>query len=83
MFHTALIGWVLHHDADDVNTSQLLHEVARVTAPGGLLLSIAPCAVGWYIPELICALVLLAAVPDQPAELTNDEKEIWIIKLET
>jgi len=42
VFHTILIGWVLHHDAGDVNASQLLREAARVTAPGGLLLSVEP-----------------------------------------
>lgn len=42
MFQTILIGWVLHHDAGDVNARLLLHEAARVTAPGGLLLSVEP-----------------------------------------
>lgn len=42
MFHTILIGWVLHHDAGDVNAGQLLREAARVTTPGGLLLSVEP-----------------------------------------
>ena len=42
VFHTILIGWVLHHDAGDVNASELLRETARVTAPGGLLLSVEP-----------------------------------------
>ncbi len=42
IFQTILIGWVLHHDAGDVNARLLLRETARVTAPGGLLLSIEP-----------------------------------------
>ena len=42
VFHTILIGWVLHHDAGDVNATRLLCESARVAAPGGLLLSVEP-----------------------------------------
>jgi SAM-dependent methyltransferase len=42
VFHTIVIGWVLHHDAGDVNASHLLRETARMSAPGGLLLSVEP-----------------------------------------
>ena len=42
-FATAVIGWVLHHvAAPDVDANAILNEVARVTAPGGRLLSIEP-----------------------------------------
>ncbi len=41
-FQTTVIGWVLHHDAGDVDAARLLRESARVTAPGGLLLSVEP-----------------------------------------
>jgi SAM-dependent methyltransferase len=41
-FHTTMIGWVLHHDAGDVDAACILHEAARTTAPGGSLLSVEP-----------------------------------------
>ncbi|MBN1287408.1 MAG: class I SAM-dependent methyltransferase [Anaerolineae bacterium] len=42
VFQTTVIGWVLHHDAGDVDAARLLREAARVTEPGGLLLSVEP-----------------------------------------
>lgn len=41
-FNSAVIGWVLHHDAPDVPATAILGEIARVTAPSGRLLSIEP-----------------------------------------
>jgi len=41
-FNSAVIGWVLHHDAPDVPAAAILGEIARVTAPSGRLLSIEP-----------------------------------------
>lgn len=41
-FQSAVIGWVLHHDAPDVPAAAIMDEVARVLAPGGRLLSIEP-----------------------------------------
>jgi SAM-dependent methyltransferase len=42
MFSTVLIGWVLHHDAPDLDAGRIVREAARVTAPGGCLVSIEP-----------------------------------------
>jgi SAM-dependent methyltransferase len=41
-FPAVLIGWVLHHDAPDLDAARMMHEAARVTAPGGCLISIEP-----------------------------------------
>lgn len=41
-FHTTVIGWVLHHDSGDVDAACIVREAARVTAPGGQLLSVEP-----------------------------------------
>jgi SAM-dependent methyltransferase len=41
-FQSAVIGWVLHHDAPDVPAAAILGEIARVLAPSGRLLSIEP-----------------------------------------
>ena len=46
-FPTMVIGWVLHHDASghdasDLDAAGILCQVARVTAPGGMLLSVEP-----------------------------------------
>jgi ubiquinone/menaquinone biosynthesis C-methylase UbiE len=41
-FQSAVIGWVLHHDAPDVPAAAIMGEITRVMAPGGRLLSIEP-----------------------------------------
>ncbi len=41
-FQSAVIGWVLHHDAPDVPAAGIMGEIARVMAPAGRLLSIEP-----------------------------------------
>ena len=42
-FRTTVIGWVLHHDdSPDVDAVGIVGEVARVTGPGGMLLSVEP-----------------------------------------
>jgi len=42
-FLTTVIGWVLHHDdSPDVDAVGIMGEVARVTGPGGMLLSVEP-----------------------------------------
>jgi hypothetical protein len=41
-FKSAVIGWVLHHDAPDVPAAAVLSEIARVMAPAGRLLSVEP-----------------------------------------
>jgi hypothetical protein len=37
-----LVGWVLHHDAPDLDAARIVREVARVVTPGGQVLSIEP-----------------------------------------
>jgi SAM-dependent methyltransferase len=41
-FATVLVGWVLHHDAPDLDAAHIVREVARVVTPGGQALSIEP-----------------------------------------
>jgi SAM-dependent methyltransferase len=41
-FTTVVIGWVLHHDAPDLDAMGILCEAARVVGPGGQLLSVEP-----------------------------------------
>jgi SAM-dependent methyltransferase len=41
-FATVLVGWVLHHDAPDLDAARIVREVARVVTPGGQVLSIEP-----------------------------------------
>ena len=41
-FPAVLIGWVLHHDAHDLDAARMMHEAARVTARDGYLISIEP-----------------------------------------
>jgi SAM-dependent methyltransferase len=41
-FATALVGWILHHDAPDLDAARIVREAARVVAPGGQMLSIEP-----------------------------------------
>lgn len=41
-FRSAMLGWVLHHDAPDVPASAILSEIARVMTPNGRLLSVEP-----------------------------------------
>jgi SAM-dependent methyltransferase len=41
-FTTVVIGWVLHHDAPNLDAMGIVHEAARVIRPGGQLLSVEP-----------------------------------------
>jgi SAM-dependent methyltransferase len=41
-FPTTVIGWVLHHNSSDLDAAGITHQIERVTAPGGILLSIEP-----------------------------------------
>jgi SAM-dependent methyltransferase len=41
-FATVLVGWVLHHDAPDLDAACIVREIARVVIPGGQVLSIEP-----------------------------------------
>jgi ubiquinone/menaquinone biosynthesis C-methylase UbiE len=42
IFHSVVIGWVLHHDAPDVPCIDIMNEIARVAVPEGRLISIEP-----------------------------------------
>ena len=46
-FPTTVIGWVLHHDSSDLDAASIVHQIARVTAPGGILLSVEPLGAGF------------------------------------
>jgi len=46
-FPAVLIGWVLHHHSADLDTTAIVHEAARVLAPGGRLFSIEPLRPGF------------------------------------
>jgi SAM-dependent methyltransferase len=41
-FLTTVIGWVLHHSSADLDAGSIACQAARVTAPGGTLLSVEP-----------------------------------------
>lgn len=41
-FLTTVIGWLLHHGPQGVESSLVLNEAARVAAPGGTLISVEP-----------------------------------------
>jgi len=41
-FHTTVIGWVLHHNSSHLDATGIVRQMARVTAPGGTLLSVEP-----------------------------------------
>ncbi len=41
-FAIALVGWVLHHDAPDLDAARIVREIARVVSSGGQMLSIEP-----------------------------------------
>lgn len=41
-FNTAVITWVLHHDAPDVPSKAIACEIARVVSPGGRVFSVEP-----------------------------------------
>ncbi len=41
-FPTTVIGWVLHHDSSDLDAAGIVRQMARVIAPGGILLSVEP-----------------------------------------
>jgi SAM-dependent methyltransferase len=47
VFPTVMIGWVLHHDAPDLDAMDIVRETARVVAPGGQLLSVEPLDSGF------------------------------------
>lgn len=47
-FPTTVIGWVLHRDSSDLDAASIVHQIARVTAPGGILLSVEPLGAGFY-----------------------------------
>jgi len=49
-FQSVVIGWVLHHDAPDVPAAAILGEIARVTIPGGRLISIEPLSSDFDAP---------------------------------
>ncbi len=46
-FSTAVIGWVLHHDSSDLDAASIIRQMARVTRPGGTLLSVEPLGAGF------------------------------------
>lgn len=46
-FPTTLIGWVLHHDSSDLDAASIVRQMARVTTPGGMLLSVEPLGAGF------------------------------------
>jgi SAM-dependent methyltransferase len=46
-FLTTVIGWVLHHDSPDLDAAGILRQMARVTPPGGMLLSVEPLGAGF------------------------------------
>jgi ubiquinone/menaquinone biosynthesis C-methylase UbiE len=50
-FQSAVIGWVLHHDALDVPSAAILGEIARVMSPEGCLLSIEPLSSDFDAPK--------------------------------
>jgi len=43
-FPATVIGWVLHHDSSDLDAASIVRQMARVTGPGGILLSVEPLA---------------------------------------
>ena len=50
-FQRVVICWVLHHDAPDVPAAAILREAARVTAPGGRLISVEPLRADFGVPQ--------------------------------
>jgi SAM-dependent methyltransferase len=42
IFATAVMGWVLHHHRSGLDAAGILRQIARVMAPGGILLSVEP-----------------------------------------
>lgn len=50
-FATALVGWVLHHDAPDLDAARIVREVARVVSPGGQVLSIEPLSADFDLDQ--------------------------------
>jgi len=46
-FPTTLIGWVLHHGSSDLDAASIIRQIARVTAPGGILFSVEPLGAGF------------------------------------
>jgi len=46
-FSTTVIGWVLHHDSSDLDAVSIVRQMARVTGPGGTLLSVEPLGTGF------------------------------------
>ncbi len=41
-FPIMVIGWVLHHESSDLDAAGIVRQMARVTGPGGTLLSVEP-----------------------------------------
>ena len=46
-FPTTVIGWVLHHDSSDLDATGIVRQMTRVTALGGMLLSVEPLGAGF------------------------------------
>jgi SAM-dependent methyltransferase len=46
-FLTTVIGWVLHHGSFDLDVASIACQAARVTRPGGMLLSVEPLGEGF------------------------------------
>jgi SAM-dependent methyltransferase len=53
MFCTAVMGWVLHHHASGLDAASILREIARVMAPGGILLSVEPIRASFELQRWI------------------------------
>lgn len=52
-FLTTVIGWLLHHGPQGVESSLVLSEAARVCAPGGTLISVEPLHDGFTRQEWV------------------------------
>ncbi len=50
-FLTTIIGWVLHHGSEGADAASILSEAARVSAPGGTLISVEPLYQGFTQQE--------------------------------
>jgi len=53
VFLTTVIGWLLHHGPQGVESSLVLSEAARVCAPGGTLISVEPLHYGFTQQEWV------------------------------
>ena len=63
-FLTTVIGWVLHHDSSDVDAVGILGQAARVTAPGGRLLSVEPLSESFAQEKWVALLTKAGFVVD-------------------